>query len=275
MGVDFTAVREKIMEFKPFEVLSSIGSKLGLKKENDLFRINIEDISSYPGFKEFVQEYKMRSPEDVVKFFIDYQMAQFNAISDSIDQVEKLIVGKSFADIKSAMTEMKISGDENDTVDHLTKAWDLSEHAVNELQEALADFVDYIRKIDESSGVGFIWNSLRLNKAKTENELAKRAAAEILAGYCIMFSVSTASCHRKKLEHFRDEITEFEEKLVRHDVCDLMGSYDDSKSDFWQTFPEQLRRLINNSALMTQYLTTSEETVSYDENEINFEDVTF
>lgn len=275
MGVDFTAVREKIMEFKPFEVLSSIGSKLGLKKENDLFRINIEDISSYPGFKEFVQEYKMRSPEDVVKFFIDYQMAQFNAISDSIDQVEKLIVGKSFADIKSAMTEMKISGDENDTVDHLTKAWDLSEHAVNELQEALADFVDYIRKIDESSGVGFIWNSLRLNKAKTENELAKRAAAEILAGYCIMFSVSTASGHRKKLEHFRDEITEFEKKLVRYDVCDLMGSYDDSKSDFWQTFPEQLRRLINNSALMTQYLTTSEETVSYDENEINFEDVTF
>ncbi len=275
MGVDFTAVREKIMEFKPFEVLSSIGSKLGLKKENDLFRINIEDISSYPGFKEFVQEYKMRSPEDVVKFFIDYQMAQFNAISDSIDQVEKLIVGKSFADIKSAMTEMKISGDENDTVDHLTKAWDLSEHAVNELQEALADFVDYIRKIDESSGVGFIWNSLRLNKAKTENELAKRAAAEILAGYCIMFSVSTASGHKNKLEHFRDEIAEFEEKLVRYDVCDLMGSYDDSKSDFWQTFPEQLRRLINNSALMTQYLTTSEETVSYDENEINFEDVTF
>lgn len=275
MGVDFTAVREKIMEFKPFEVLSSIGSKLGLKKENDLFRINIEDISSYPGFKEFVQKYKMRSPEDVVKFFMDYQMAQFNAISASIDQVEKLIVGKSFADIKSAMTEIKISGDENDTVDHLTKAWDLSEHAVNELQEALADFVDYIRKIDESSGVGFIWNSLRLNKAKTENELAKRAAAEILAGYCIMFSVSTASGHRKKLEHFRDEITEFEEKLVRYDVCDLMGSYDDSKSDFWQTFPEQLRRLINNSVLMTQYLTTSEETVSYDENEINFEDVTF
>ncbi|MBP0984881.1 MAG: hypothetical protein J6A19_14260 [Oscillospiraceae bacterium] len=275
MGVDFTAVREKIMEFKPFEVLSSIGSKLGLKKENDLFRINIEDISSYPGFKEFVQEYKMRSPEDVVKFFMDYQMAQFNAISASIDQVEKLIVGKSFADIKSAMTEIKISGDENDTVDHLTKAWDLSEHAVNELQEALADFVDYIRKIDESSGVGFIWNSLRLNKAKTENELAKRAAAEILAGYCIMFSVSTASGHRKKLEHFRDEIAEFEEKLVRYDVCGLMGSYDDSKSDFWQTFPEQLRRLINNSALMTQYLTTSEETVSYDENEINFEDVTF
>ncbi len=275
MGVDFTAVREKIMEFKPFEILSGLGSKLGLKKENDLFRINIEDISSYPWFKEFVQEYKMRSPKDVVKFFMDYQMAQFNAISASIDQVEKLIVGKSFADIKSAMTEIKISGDENDTVDHLTKAWDLSEHAVNELQEALADFVDYIRKIDESSGVGFIWNSLRLNKAKTENELAKRAAAEILAGYCIMFSVSTASGHRKKLEHFRDEITEFEEKLVRHDVCCLMGSYDDSKSDFWQTFPEQLRRLINNSVLMTQYLTTSEETVSYDENEINFEDVTF
>ncbi len=275
MGVDFTAVREKIMEFKPFEVLSSIGSKLGLKKENDLFRINIEDISSYPGFKKFVQEYKMRSPEDVVKFFIDYQMAQFNAISDSIDQVKGMITEKSFADIKSAMTEIKISGDENDPVDHLTQAWRLSEHAVNELWGILTDLVNPIRKIDESTGVGFIWNAFRLGGTKHDNELAKHVVSEILAGYCIMFSALTASGHKNKLEHFRDEIAEFEEKLVRYDVCDLMGSYDDSKSDFWQTFPEQLRRLINNSALMTQYLTTSEETVSYDENEINFEDVTF
>ena len=71
-----------------------------------------------------------------------------------------------------------------------------------------------------------------------------------------------------------EEMEDFQSKILAGDNCSLMHAYDDDKStEFWTTLSDQFDNAIDNSDLLTDFLSSSKENedefIDYDNIDFN------
>lgn len=276
-----TVVLEKISSSKPVRVIRKNALANQEEKAEDIFDIKLSDLSDDPDFKELVKMFGLDNRDQLVKFLIEHQLAQFDSIREGLQEIREDLLKSQISAILNAKDELELSemtSDASSKNECYNSAWKESKKAVKDLCGKLDDYTVFIRNVDNRDGWTFMMRSLiDYGKVQHTNKMAKYAVKAIIQGYIIMLVSALYSGHDDWVRFCCKCVDEFKDKLLQADVFDLMQAYDEKGSDFWSTLPDKFDIFMSNLKYLNKCLTTTNKAAPADTDGDDFDyyNVTF
>ncbi len=256
----------------PTQVVQKAASSLADSKTPTGVKVPI--LTNDPEVQRFVDEFELYKPEKMVQFLIQGGFAQFECIMDTVNELKEIDLINSHSFIKAAQRHYKRAMANESKFDaELSSAMDKLDQGLPQLEDKAIYYVNQIRAIDNRPKLSFFVRAkLDIKKVDLNNHCAKAAIKSVMNGYNLLIAIESAL--HLDTQSTIEELENFQSKILADDNCSLMHAYDDDKAtEFWTTLSDQFDNAIDNSDLLTDFLSSSKENedefIDYDNIDFN------
>ena len=222
---------------------------------------------------KYVNELQLDNPKNMVEFLTKGWFAQFECIMDAVNETKVSDLINSCSLIEGAQRQYKRAV-KNESIfsDELKAAMGKLDEGLPQLEGKALDYIDQIRAIDNRPKLSFFVRSRQdIKKVDTYNHCAKAAIEWIMNGYNLLFTIESAL--NLDSQDTVDNLENFESKVLSGDNCSLMDAYDDKRDqEFWTTLSDKLERILDNSELLTDFMSSEDNDV---EQQIDYDNIDF
>lgn len=222
---------------------------------------------------KYVKELQLDDPKNMVEFLTKGWFAQFECIMDAVNETKEIDLINSRSLIDGAQRHYKRAvRNESIFSDELKAAMDKLDEGLPQLEGKALYYINQIRAIDNRPKLSFFVRSkLDINKVDTYNHCAKAAIEWVMNGYNLLFTIESAL--NLNTQDTVDNLENFESKVLAGDNCSLMDAYDDKRDqEFWTTLSDKLERILDNSELLTDFMSSED---NDEQQQIDYDNIDF
>lgn len=252
--------------------------KQGIQAISDTENISLSNISipiltNDEDIKQFILEYKLQKPENMIKFFVESYYSNLECIIDSVNDLKLLNVIDSSSKIETAknLFESASHMNEYDKRQILINAYTNLLEGINQLQDKTLMFIEKIREVDNMPKWKFILQSVLLLKEVDSNiKCIKKTVMAVIEARKMQMVIAT------ELGYDIDEMVisqyeNFKTKILSNNNFQLLQGYDDeSYKAFWSKLPEEMEKTIETGKTIDAYLESAES-----DDEIDYDNIVF
>ena len=222
---------------------------------------------------EFINEYDLNKPDNLIKFIIEIYYENYEALQESIAQLKDMDMINTISAVSGAKKTYEMSkgvSDRERQLAHISSAQASLNKATSALEEKILYYIRAQRNIDGMNRFKRIIRSKSiLIDIDTNNVLAKQAIRAIFEAVTLQTVIAKEigdNIEKSVIIPYNN----FKKKILENDNCLLMNDYDkDYEDEFWLHIADLLESVNTASEIIQE---VSDEP---DDEDIDYENIEF
>lgn len=206
--------------------------------------------------KEYIKEFQLQKPENMIRFFVEANFAAFESTKESINELKLTILNETITDVSAAKDHIADAiNNKEDEEKELEAAKNLLDRAINGLQSKIKENIESIRKIDSRGKWQFFLKSkvslTDIDTAVSSAELALRALIAAVEAQRQIVAIKKRTDDPASVVKCYQFI---EAEILDGDTCLLMHAYDkDKAAGFWTRIKQICKSIIKDENNLVMY----------------------
>lgn len=214
-----------------------------------------------PYVKEIIDEFQLRDPEKMIRFFVEAHFAELESIKDGFADLQEIDLINSISYVGGARrTYKKAIANPQSKTKLLEDISSRLDQGLEQLQEKAILYIEKIRDIDNRPRLSFFGKAkLDLKKVDTNNHCAKAAVKAVVEAVHLQMAIA-AELGWNIDDSVTEPFEEFKYRLLGGDNCSLMHAYDDeAESEYWLKLPQLLENVLDTADTLQDFIDNTED----------------